>query len=220
MPDTFHSLSYHDDRLLNQMREAFLAGGGGIPPAVQAALDSLQTQIDGLSSIHHQTSITLNNSQILALPSIPIVVVPETETLNYSGTPIRLPIIVRAVAHWDVYEGTPYGNVTTPEFLGIFIGSDAGNGPVSVLIDQLTFLNQGIFGPIEIMGVGATQNDSSLGGKLQDPRYNLKDSIQDNGLYFGGFNGFTGDFTGGHATNQLRVSLVYLIYNLQTGLFE
>lgn len=219
MPDTFHSLNYHDDRLLNQMREAFLAGGGGISPAIQAALDSLQTQINGISSIHHQTSVTLNNSQILALPTTPIALVPETETLNYVGTPIRLPILIRAVAHWGVYEGTLYGNVS-PDFLGIFIGSDAGNGPVSYLIEQFTFLNQGAFGPIEIMGAGVIQNDAIFGARLFDPRYNLKDSIQDNGLYFGGTNGFTGNFTGGHATNQLRVSLVYLIYNLQTGLFE
>lgn len=209
MPDTFHSLNYHDDRLLNQMREAFL--GGVIPSAVQTALDTKQ------DLLFRQRSITINNSEILTLPSAPVAVVPETETLNYVGKITRLPIIVRGALHWDVWEGTPYGNITAPN-LGIFIGNDAlGVGPVSTTIDSLTFFNVAASSPLFAFGSGA--NTPGGNNPLAASEWAMDGSNHDNGLYLGlQFN--AGNLTGGHATNRMRVSLVYLIYNLQTGLFE
>lgn len=215
MPDTFHSLNYHDDRLLNQMREAFLAGGGGVSPAVQQAINNAVNNAVSALTPFHEVSVTLDNSQILTLPSSPVVVVPETETINYSGTFTKVPIIIRGAIHWVVREGTPYGNINVPNF-GIFLGNDAlGVGPVSYTY-VTTFFNTDDFQALLPFGISSV----CLNGLIpkMDP-WQMKDSSHDNGLYLGiQFN--VGNLTGGHATNKLRVSLVYQVYNLLTGEFE
>lgn len=165
----------------------------------------------------HQTSVVLDNTQILALPSVPVAIVPETETLNYSGKITKLPIIVRGTIHWDIWEGTPYGNLNAPDF-GLFIGNDAlGVGPVSYVTNTLSFFNGANFSPLHAFGVAAhTPGGNNL---LLTDEWSMDGANHDNGLYLGlQFNG--GNLTGGHSSNRLRVSLVYLVYNLQTGLFE
>ncbi len=74
-------------------------------------------------------TITLTDDQIKASPITPIVIVPATETLNFSGFPAMLPKIISAFFVLDATAGAYSGDLDT---LLLIYGSDGSGSNVGV----------------------------------------------------------------------------------------
>lgn len=159
-----------------------------------------------------QKTVTLTNDQIKTLPTIPATIIPATETLNYSITPTRVPVPVTSSLVLRVGGGA-YTNVGGVEgvtwlgygddlssrvsFLAEFVGTTLQALPASGFFDDATTPRVGWFSDVAI---------AAFYGPF----------LKDNGLYITNFSG-GGNFTGGHASNTMTVSVLYHILDVASG---
>lgn len=144
-----------------------------------------------------QATVTLTDAQIKALPSTPVEVV---------GTPAsgKAYVLVNVTLNGSFVAA--YTNLTGHgwwEDLGLYAQGTYGSGQVSDFTGLDGFLNytsdRGLvtLGPYQWMKRPASAASFELVA-LND----------------------TGDFTGGHASNTLTVSVLYYVLDLSTGLFD
>lgn len=158
----------------------------------------------------YQASLTLNNAQILALPTTPAVIVPPTEVLNYEGTPNQLFMPILGVSR-TVIHAVDYTNINAACIFGFDIGSD-DSFTYSVRITGGTeVLNStggvSFFSPMTLSGGEVGVRNMAFGN-------NLSDSLLDNAIVFFAFNQGDGDFTGGDPTNEIKLTVSYLAINI------
>lgn len=162
----------------------------------------------GNTSQTYLVQAVLDNDQILALPTTPYVVVPPTEVLNYSGVPVELFVPIIGIARVAVHQGD-YANIDGACIFGFNFGSD----------NSFTYSTQTLAGSAAdilntVGGVGffspSTLAGSAAGALNLASTNTLNDALLDNAVVFACLNGGSGDFTGGHANNQLKLTVLYV----------
>lgn len=153
-------------------------------------------------------SKTLTNAEILSLPTTPVVLIPATQTLNYSGTPASLPIPVTALVSCPAATAN-YTNADATFVFRLVWGSDYS-------LDVAAILNATLNGervPSAYPVVGVTElnvfSSPNLGLAQQS-----SGTFFDNALALAAKNGALGNLTGGNAANTLRVTVAYFVATL------
>lgn len=175
-------------------------------------------QLDPSVVTMRSATIELADAQIKALPTTPIVIVPPTEVLNYSGMPTSIPVPVLTVVSANPWTAG-YANLaagSSANRFGLFYGSDAGNGSPCATVWPTDFSDTN--GSFYLLGANAKMvvDDATIEGNLLA----LLDGLLDNGLAFWVSNGGLGNFTEGHVNNTLRISVAYMVFNLSTGTIQ
>lgn len=163
-----------------------------------------------------QTTLTMTNAQIIANDT-PYIIVPATQSLGYAGAPTTIPVPLSVTVVLNNAAGA-YGNVDGDPVYRVVIGSDWS---------------------IDLMEVAASGLNSAGGARVSFPQYiqrktagaspadphthssltvmsgfDLTDGIEDNALAFVVANQSAGVFTGGHASNTLKVTVIYQVITL------
>jgi hypothetical protein len=166
-----------------------------------------------------RVSIRLTNDQIKAT-STPYVLLPATEpVLDYSGMPTRLPIPLHGFGVLNT-SGGAYGNVAAETSLELGWGSDFSQ-------DIYTHLDiRWGSARLEFMPATYRMTSPDLGeayaNKVINPTLSLEDNFYDNALslYISNIHSEAGlPFTGGHASNYLHYTVMYVMLDLRTGEF-
>lgn len=153
------------------------------------------------------TTVTLTDEQIKASQTSPILLVPATETLDYSGLPTQVPIPLAfsvsinpfAVSYTDLDSGAKYV---------IGIGSDWSIDGLSASVSALCQL-QGTATPQ--LGI-ANSFDYRVVDQIV-PLHLSSGSIKDNALVFAVGNLGT-PIGGGSSSNVMKVTVLYTILTL------
>lgn len=153
----------------------------------------------------HQATVLLTDAQIKALPTANRIVVPATETLNYTGNPTQLLLPVMVTA--SLSSVGAYTNIDASALVAIYWG-DQDVPITSVLGSNLnTAQFRSIVWPF-------------LGGPVSEGfGINLTDSLFDNSIRISASNAAAGNYTGGDPLNTLTVSVAYYVLNTTTGEF-
>lgn len=149
-------------------------------------------------------SVTLNNDQILACLEQFIVLVPPTETPNFSALPTKIPIPLFAVLRIDTQNG-PY--IESIDALSLIWGSDINQGEPAILNNDVrggqgqNFFNDSNTTKrvIAIRGLAGTNLDSQIADS----------SVYDNALSLQVYRIAGGPFTGGDPANTLQITGLY-----------
>lgn len=154
-------------------------------------------------------TVTLNNEQIKALPTDHYVIVPATDTPNYSRTPTSIPILLSA----SITGRGPTGYVCHINSYGVFAyGSDWSiNASPFFRVDAASGMFKGTNTDLNTFWnvPGITKFDMATGYVHWDT---VKDAFYDNSLTIAANNNGTWAFTGGHADNELVVTVNYTIH--------
>lgn len=153
-------------------------------------------------------SVTLTDAQIKTLPSAPVVIVPATQVLDYSGLPSQLPLPVAFSVVIDTIAGA-YTNVDGGAFYVIAIGSDWSTNGMEA--DQN--LMAGLQNAVNQVGIANSFNNTLAGAFIQPLNIRAGD-ILDNALAIALSNGGAGDLTGGNAANSMTVTVLYTIVDI------
>jgi hypothetical protein len=153
-------------------------------------------------------SKTLTDAQIKALPTTPIVLVPPTEVINYTGLPTKLQLPLFGFSIVTNLTGA-YTNVDAAVNWFINLGSDnsftfstglQGNGVAG-------FGGVAWYAPSQLTGSAA--NDPTRASAN-----NLDSSLLDNAIVLAVNNQGDGNFTGGDPANALHVTVFYTIIDV------
>lgn len=182
--DVFQATRPFDERAIASVAATRAgAGGGGSSPILAA-------------------TVTLTNAQIKALPTAPFALVPATATLNYSGVPATLPVVVCAVAFLDSRAGG-YTNLDAGTTVSLAWGSDQSiNVARASTAGGTDALIQTVFTATTIRWLSFPITDRDAGS-------NINDGLQDNALVLAMNNVGLGALTGGDAANTMQVSFFY-----------
>jgi hypothetical protein len=149
----------------------------------------------------------LTDAEIKTLPSVPIILVPATETLNYSGLPSQLPLPLAFSVSLDTSAGG-YGNVDLDARYVLALGSDWSYNAMSVLYSNVAQLNQSV----SQIGIANTY-DSQVQPNSQILPLRLSSGVLlDNALGIA-FNN-PGNLTDGNVNNSMKVTVYYVIADL------
>lgn len=198
----------------NDAVEALEAKVGVDSSAVTSSLDYRVTQLEnqGGGSLLLSNTVTLNNSQILTLPTTPFVIVPAP-----GAGKANLIINALVISNLTI----PYTNIDTD---GNYIGIDYGNDifePTSLVVNDVGSGSSDLSALLD--GTGAifqlypihpptplltwTNRPVALGAI--DNITNIVNAP----LYLFCYNG-SGDFTGGNIANTLKVTIFYVVVTL------
>lgn len=165
----------------------------------------------GVQTVYSQT-VTLTDAQIKAVGT-PVVVIPSTETLNYSGAPTEFFLPVSAYAILDS-RGGAYTNIDAAASIKLGFGSDMSADATGLarLTGSGTFQEAKV--SIVPFAVPPSQYDDAFSfyGST-DPRP-ITDNWQDNAIVVYASNASAGAFTGGNAANSLKVVVNYIVVTL------
>lgn len=167
----------------------------------------------------YQVTKTLNNVQIIALPTTPIVIVPPTEVLEYSGTPTQVPFPTLSFFSVNTLAGL-YTNVDAGGKFVFQMGSDQSADLLSV--DHGYLGNPLTNAEVRMFRAQTTASLVSLPAAPADPHAHpfdgisikLSDNLEDNALVLWFNNNGDGVFTGGHASNSLKLTMFYTIIDV------
>lgn len=168
-------------------------------------------------SILHQSRLILNDAQIRDLPTTPRVLIVATETPDYGGDLLTIPIFVSGVVYQSNYV-VAYNDVDPDALLKLYLGSDLGSvewttgGPSAGALQGGDFLVP--FLPATFV------TNARNGVQLGSTGIALSGNFYDNAVVVTIDNNGAGNLTGGHADNKIIVTASYHILNLATGLFE
>jgi len=157
-----------------------------------------------------QKTITLTDEQIKALPVSPAVIVPATETLDYTNPITSVPVLMQAVIATDFSAGG-YSNLDSNSFLTIALGSD-----YSMDASMLLEIGGSDFGSASrrvLFTLGPSVFAASPGflGTGGPPVVGFttnRASFKDNALALA-IGNVGGALTGGHPNNSLTASIAY-----------
>jgi hypothetical protein len=152
-------------------------------------------------------SITLTNAQIKTLPTVPQVIVPATEVLNYSGLPTRLPLPLFFSVTLNSLAGA-YTNVGAAAYYVLAIGSDWSLDGLQA--DQNLMINLAS----AVRGIGAANSfHEVLNSGFIAPLTMTNGSLQDNALAIA-LSTDNGNLTGGNVANSMKVTVLYTIIDV------
>lgn len=156
-------------------------------------------------------TVTLTNTQIKALPTTAVVIVPATEVLNYTGVPTSLAVPVHAYAVLD-NSAAGYTNVQDPADLRLVIGSDNSATWADAHDGTLGYAKANVFTSLPTPDVYIYGFAPFVGVSLSNQA--LQDAIYDNAIAIAANNGVGGNFTGGNAANTMKVVVLYTSVDL------
>lgn len=159
-------------------------------------------------------SVVLNNEEIKGLPSTPVVIVPATEVLNYSGFPTRLFVPVKAYVVLDTTGGAYSNTNGNNNYLVLAWGSDW----------SLTLARGGSLQEIAATSPPEFNFISSVIGSADQAKQYISfaigeqaaktDNLQDNAIAITMNNGGAGPLQDGHSDNTMLVVIQYFELSL------
>lgn len=156
-------------------------------------------------------SFEFTNAQVKASPTTPLVIVPATEVINYTGIPTRLQIPLFAFVR-TANLAAAYDNINASVATYINLGSDNSftySGP----------LKGGAYlqfnGSVFMLPCPGFLTGSESGVPIVASFNNLNDSLLDNAICFAVNNQGTGNFTGGEPANVIKGLVLYAIIDVQ-----
>lgn len=154
-----------------------------------------------MTDVLKKTTVVLTDAQIKSLPTTPVVLIPATDTLGYSGTPTQLvvPVFACAIANFV----TGYTNVDSQATMRIAFGSDwSADVSAGTRVSPFTAVGSRFYPFI---------GEASAVGDILSPEVStLTDGLEDNAIALACNNQINGVFTGGNAANTLTVTIIYL----------
>ena len=159
----------------------------------------------------------LNNDEIKAWPTTPLVVIPSTETLEYSGHPASLILPVGVTFIINTLGGA-YGNIDNAFYYQVNIGSDQSDTSL-ILHDYLGTLSQQKLNILSFGWLGRTETiesspDSPHVHRLYPIALRLEDNLEDNAVVVGFNNAAAGNLTGGHVDNYIKGEVLYRTFQI------
>jgi|SRR5690349_1946559 len=154
---------------------------------------------DGYALLRVATK-TLNNDDIIHLPTAPFEIVPATETNNYVGTPAQIPVPILTVISLHIVQ--PYtaqaGHVLyvgLDQFGDVFMSGADQSNTIDGAGDSVIFIMPGI---------------DIVGNRLESRAYpEIPDGgVHDNGLYLLMQNSSM-DLSDGDPGNTMKVTVIY-----------
>lgn len=164
----------------------------------------------GGSGVLLTATVTLDNDQIKALPTTPVVIVPATEVLDYVGMPTELPVPFMATMTFDTSAGA-YTNVTT-DHVPYFIVAFGADWSWSATVRTIELIPDSA--DVKFAWLPPDTQTGVLSPDFTAAETFGADSLQDNALVVACNNGASGDFTGGNAANTLKVTVYYVVVSL------
>lgn len=150
-------------------------------------------------------TITLTDAQIKTLPTVPVVIVPATETLDYSGFPTTLFLPLAFVASLDSLAGA-YTNLDAAAFLVLALGSDWSANAMEADQSQMISLQNAS----RTAGISNSYH-RELSSSMIAPLRVQNNGLLDNALAIALNNAAAGNLTGGNVANSMKVTVLYTI---------
>jgi hypothetical protein len=147
------------------------------------------------------SSTTLTDAEIKTAPTVPVVLVPATETLDYSGLPTVIFLPLAMIISIDATAGA-YTNLDSNLRFIIAMGSDWStdalrtDGNIAHIQDA-----------VASFGAANTFQQTTIGSVIQ-PLFVNGGALLDNALVFVIGNGEV-NLTGGNAANSMKVTVLY-----------
>lgn len=160
----------------------------------------------GVVTIFSQT-VELTDAQIKTLTTVPVVIVPATEVLNYSGLPTKLPLPLAFTVSLNTLAGA-YTNLDGAAFYVLAIGSDWSLNGMESDQNQMASLQN----VIRIIGVANSFRRELLSDMI-GPLAIQNGGLQDNALAIALHNA-SGEVTGGNPANSMKVTVLYTVLDV------
>lgn len=162
--------------------------------------------LSSLRPVIRTAIVIIPNAQILTLPTVPVVIVPATETLNYSGFPTKLFFPTKVYGVLDSRNGV-YGNVTNgcpllawgsdySKVIAQGAAANWGNSPLTFSMNNVgTHLFSDFSPGLAVFSMLVLEDVTGT------------NDLYDNSLVLAMFNG--GNLTGGDPANTLKLVVQY-----------
>jgi hypothetical protein len=164
-----------------------------------------QSQVPEFGLIKSAT-VTLTDAQIKANTVTPVVIIPATETLNYSGFPATVPKIISACVILDARAGAYTDISVNGGVLFLALGSDAGGPTIS---GSATIAGAASIAPV---GITAQAEKQMLNFIVGDNVTLADDGTLDNGISIYMLNDTP--LSGGNPANTMKVIVYYIVVDV------